>query len=148
MKEFKLTLSSLGLLVSQLTSLLRDSDKEYRITVKEWRESRSLSQNALIHVCFTDISEYLIKKGRKDCSVGWVKEMLKYKFLGFESFDFVDVVTGEVIRRDVLRQTSRLDVGDMADFITNILAWSLDIGLLIKIPVTSDYYKLIQNQSK
>lgn len=48
-----------------------------RLQVKEWREKRSLSQNALSHMWYAEISEYLIKSGRTDATPEWVKRNLK-----------------------------------------------------------------------
>ncbi len=48
MKDFKLTISSLGYFTAQLTKLVTASpNKSFRVSVKVWRESRSLSQNSL-----------------------------------------------------------------------------------------------------
>ncbi|EOH1040538.1 hypothetical protein ACY0MI_004973, partial [Enterobacter hormaechei] len=35
-----------------------------RLQVKPWREKRSLSQNALSHMWYTEISNYLIARGK------------------------------------------------------------------------------------
>lgn len=51
--------------------------KCYRLQLKPWREKRSLSQNALSHMWYTEISEYLIKSGRTDATPEWVKRNLK-----------------------------------------------------------------------
>jgi hypothetical protein len=48
-----------------------------RLQVKEWREKRSLSQNALRHMWYAEISEYLINSGRTDATPEWVKRNLK-----------------------------------------------------------------------
>lgn len=46
-----------------------------RLQVKEWREKRSLSQNALSHMWYAEISEYLINSGRTDATPEWVKRI-------------------------------------------------------------------------
>ena len=55
-----------------------------RLQVKEWREKRSLSQNALSHMWYAEISEYLINSGRTDATPEWVKRNLKKTYLGCE----------------------------------------------------------------
>lgn len=58
-----------------------------RLQVKEWREKRSLSQNALSHMWYAEISEYLINSGRTDATPEWVKRNLKKTYLGCEVGD-------------------------------------------------------------
>lgn len=58
MREFKLTLSSLGELISQLTRALADSDKPLKVTISEWREKRSLPANAQYYKWLPSIAEF------------------------------------------------------------------------------------------
>ncbi|HDK7323816.1 TPA: hypothetical protein PTW02_004365, partial [Cronobacter sakazakii] len=67
----------------QLEPLLASGDC-FRLIVKPWRESRSLSQNALAHMWFSEISAYLIKRGKSFASPEWVKDALKHSYLGYE----------------------------------------------------------------
>lgn len=120
----------------------------WRITFTPWRESRSLSQNALQHVIYSDISTYLITKGRTDCTPDWVKEALKNKFLGWEPRVYTDIVTGEKKVREVLRETSKLDKGEACHYITQIIAWAESIGLEIKIPAACEYREMLDKQSE
>ena len=46
----------------QIQPYLEDG-KCFRMVLKPWRERRSLSQNALSHMWYSEISEYLISKG-------------------------------------------------------------------------------------
>ncbi|MDK1233945.1 hypothetical protein QMW78_22580, partial [Cronobacter turicensis] len=59
----------------QLEPLLAGGDC-FRLIVKPWRESRSLSQNALAHMWFNEISAYLIKRGKSFATPEWVKDAL------------------------------------------------------------------------
>lgn len=121
-------------------------ERGWRIEWKEWRDIRSLSQNAFQHVIYDEISAYLISRGRTDCTRKWVKDMLKNKFLGWEEKEFVDIKTGERIVKEVLRSTSDLDVGDAVHYTDQIIAWANDIGCRIKIPSNSDYMKYKEAQ--
>lgn len=147
MNEFKLTLSSAVYVTSQLIDLVR-SNKTYRVVVSEWREKRSLSQNALQHVIYTEISEYLVSKGRKHCVPVWVKDALKNQFLGWESVEFTDLNTGEITKREVLRPTKDLDVGESCNYTTQILGWAQSIGCNIKIPAKCEYRDMINKQNE
>ena len=84
MKDFKLTISSLGYFVSKLTKMITSNQNiSYRINIKQWRESRSLNQNAFQHVIYDKISVYLVSKGRKDWTTEFTKKNMKNKFLGW-----------------------------------------------------------------
>ena len=109
--------------------------------------SRSISQNALSHSVYSEISRYLISKGRADCSSAWIKKMLKNKLLGWEVDSFTDIVTGEKTEREVLRHTSQLTKGEMMDYLTQIIEWAESIGCEIRIPVNSEYMKLMDSQN-
>ena len=147
MNEFKLTLASAVDVTSQLIDLAR-SNKTYRVAVSEWREKRSLSQNALQHVIYSDISEYLIGKGRKHCTPAWVKLALKNQFLGWTETEFTDLKTGGITKREVLRSTKDLDVGESCDYTTQILDWAQSIGCDIKIPAKCEYRDMLNKQNE
>ncbi len=75
----------------QIQPYLEDG-KCFRMVLKPWRERRSLSQNALSHMWYSEISEYLISKGKTFATPAWVKDALKHTYLGYETKDLVDVV--------------------------------------------------------
>ncbi|MEP8486599.1 hypothetical protein ABKV78_15510 (plasmid) [Enterobacter asburiae] len=50
--------------IGQQIQPLLDAGQCFRLQVKPWREKRSLSQNALSHMWYTEISEYLIARGK------------------------------------------------------------------------------------
>ncbi len=108
---------------------------------------RSLSQNSFQHICYQEISKYLIVKGRNEWTPEFVKKNLKNKFLGWKTETFVDVKTGE--RRDIwtLKSSSKLDKGEAMNYITQVLDWAESIGCHIKIPEDSEYMKAMQSQN-
>ncbi|CAM7025798.1 DNA-binding protein [Escherichia coli] len=55
----------------QIQPYLEDG-KCFRMVLKPWRERRSLSQNALSHMWYSEISEYLISKGKTFATPVWV----------------------------------------------------------------------------
>ncbi|ENS4790912.1 YbcN family protein [Klebsiella pneumoniae] len=117
-----------------------------RLQVKEWREKRSLSQNALSHMWYTEISEYLIARGKTFATPEWVKDAMKHTYLGYESKDRVDVVSGEVTTVQSLRHTSELETGEMYIFLCKVEAWAMNIGCHLTIPQSCEYQQLRDKQ--
>ena len=149
MKDFKLTISSLGYFIAELTKMITtEPNKAWRITVKGWRESRSLSMNALQHVVYGEISKYLISKGRVDWCENKTKREMKNSFLGWITEEYTDLKTGEVTVKEVLRSTSGLDQGDGCQYTTQVLDFAQTIGCEIKIPSKCDYRELMERQNQ
>ena len=63
----------------QIQPYLEDG-KCFRMVLKPWREKRSLSQNALSHMWYSEISEYLISRGKSFATAAWVKDALKHTY--------------------------------------------------------------------
>ncbi|EFB3761586.1 hypothetical protein FPZ27_12130 [Escherichia coli] len=57
----------------QIQPYLEDG-KCFRMVLKPWRERRSLSQNALSHMWYSEISEYLISRGKTFATPAWVTQ--------------------------------------------------------------------------
>jgi len=109
--------------------------------------NRSLSQNALSHVIYSEISKYLIGKGRADWDAAMVKRSLKNKFIGWYKESYTDISTGEITNKEVLRHTSDLDKGQMMHYLTQVIEWAESIGCHVKIPATCEYRNLIEVQN-
>ncbi|EYE03410.1 putative phage protein [Escherichia coli 1-110-08_S4_C1] len=111
-----------------------------------WREKRSLSQNALSHMWYSEISEYLISRGKTFATPAWVKDALKHTYLGYETKDLVDVVTGDITTIQSLRHTSDLDTGEMYVFLCKVEAWAMNIGCHLTIPQSCEFQLLRDKQ--
>lgn len=147
MIELRISLSNIGYLITEITKLIQQTGKDYRVTIKEWKESRSLSQNNFQHVIYQDISKYLIANGRIDCDKDWVKLMLKNKFLGWDVTNITDIVTGEVTQKETIKETKKLDTGEAYHYTTQIIEWAESIGCRIKIPAKCEYRDLMERQN-
>ena len=77
---------------------------------------RSLSQNALAHKWFGELSAWLVSKGKDFATPEWVKAAMKSTFLGYVEVVDTDVITGKKTSRQELRHTSSLDTGEMKLF--------------------------------
>ncbi|EOW6409873.1 YbcN family protein [Cronobacter sakazakii] len=137
--------SNFAAIGQQLQPLL-DKGECFRLIIKPWRESRSLSQNALAHMWFDEISAYLIKRGKSFATPEWVKDALKHSYLGYEEREMTDVITSEKTTIRSLRHTSDLDTGEMHFFLTQVEGWALNIGCRLTIPEDSEYAQLRAKQ--
>lgn len=137
--------SNFAAIGKQLEPLLASGDC-FRLIIKPWRESRSLSQNALAHMWLDEISAYLIKRGKSFATPEWVKDALKHSYLGYEEREMTDVITGEKTMIRSLRHTSDLDTGEMHFFLTQVEGWALNIGCRLTIPEDSEYAQLRAKQ--
>ena len=133
--------------VASLYDLYEEAKYPLKLTVTNYGK-RSLDQNALQHCIYQEVSAYLIRNKRKECNPAWVKKMLKNKYLGWTQEAFTDVLTGEVVQRDVLRSTSALDVGEAYQYTTQILDWADSIGCEIKIPANCQYRQIMEQQNQ
>lgn len=138
--------SNLTAIGKQILHLL-ESGECYRLTLKPWKEKRSLSQNSLAHMWFGEISEYLIKSGRSDATPEWVKRNLKRTYLGCEEVTYTDFVTGDKSTTYEPRHTSSLDTGEMHYFLAQVEQWCAQFGLVLTIPHDSEYQKLKDKQN-
>ncbi|WP_145525874.1 hypothetical protein [Yersinia rohdei] len=145
MDDFCLHTSTFKQLGATLQILIT-SGKKYRVTICEWREKRSLNQNALSHMWYGEISAYLIKSGRTDATPAWVKRNLKKTYLGCEEVEYTDFVTGEKVKMWEPRHTSKLDTGDMHFFLSQVEMWAAEFGLALTIPNGCEYSNLKQKQ--
>ncbi|MDI9276196.1 YbcN family protein [Pantoea sp. EABMAA-21] len=133
--------------IGQELQPLLESGECFRLTLKPWKEKRSLSQNSLAHMWFGEISEYLIKSGRSDATPDWVKRNLKRTYLGCEEITYTDFVTGEKVTTYEPRHTSSLDTGDMHFFLNQVEQWCAQFGLALTIPINSEYQILKEKQN-
>ena len=112
-----------------------DFTKPAKWVVSEYKEKRSLSQNSLFHVWCREIADHFSKK--VDVDQDKMKELLKYKLLGTE-----DIVVGSTVIRGQLRETSKLDTGEMLFFMDQVQAWAADHGVNVSCPADSEYMRL------
>lgn len=147
MDEYRISSGNKQLIFKKLSEAMQP-DKSYRISLKLWKEKRSLNQNSLSHMWYGEISEYLIKSGRTDASPEWVKRNLKKTYLGCEQVEYTDFVTGEKVSTWEPRHTSSLDTGEMHYFLNQVERWCAQFGLALTIPADSEYQKLKDKQNQ
>ena len=115
-----------------------------------WSEGRTLSQNALSHMWYSDIAKHFIDHGKTHFDSGDamndinMKNNLKLTYLGCEDKSYIDLKTGRVITKSELRHTSDLEKGDMTNYLMLIDAFCVQYGIYIRKPADSEYVKIMQ----
>lgn len=143
MKDFKLNLNSLGDFVAELTKLLTNNDRSYRVSVVEWREKRSLSQNSLYWKWLDEINTQnplKVNDSKIQGSELWHEVFKRY-------YCPAKLITngGKSIE---VKSTKILDVGEMTFYLNKIENWCVDRGIKLTIPESSEYYQLMESQIK
>jgi hypothetical protein len=142
-KDFKLTLNSLGDFVAELAKLLTNNDRSYRISVVEWREKRSLSQNSLYWKWLDEINTQNPLKVNGSKIQGpdlWHEVFKKY-------YCPAKLITNGSQSIEV-KSTKILDVGEMTFYLNKIENWCIDRGIKLTMPESSEYYQLMENQNQ
>mgnify|MGYP000044171735 CR=1 FL=1 len=141
MKDFKLTFSTIGCLVVEATKLLQ-SGKVYRVSIKEWRQSRSLSQNSLYWKWLAEIDKQAPLKIDGSSVKGselWHEVFKKY-YCPVKNITNMENILP-------VKSTKLLDVGEMTFYLNKIEHWAMDRGLTLTIPEDSKYANLMRSQS-
>lgn len=135
-----------------------DYEKPCKLEIKPYVNSRSLSQNALMHMWFSQIHDRFtamgimvpiiehhgdetVIVGEEPITADDVKLMMKHKFLGVK-----DVVRGKLVIKDQLVKTSDLDAGEMTHFLDQVYDWAMDKGIYLPVPEHSVYKKYRERQ--
>lgn len=118
------------------------------------KASRSLNQNALLHMWCTEAAEFFCSKGMTEFASGvlmdteGMKRNLKQTFLGDELKLDSNLQTGEIKYRYELRHTSELSKGEFQQFMEQIDAWATQHGIKLTRPEDSEYVRYRQEQGE
>jgi len=107
-------------------------DQPIEISWKIHRNPRSRSQNNLYWVWLDELARSLSTEEAK-YSKEEMHDLMRYKFLGAEQIE----VAGERITR--IRSTTKLSRADMADYMTKVEAWALNLGIYLPVPEDNEY---------
>lgn len=130
MKNFRLTANSIGLFIAELWKL--DLTKAYRVTIVQWRESRSNKQNQMYWKWLGEISKQ--QNISSDPEI-WHEIFKKYYC--------PEKVINEYVS---IKSTKKLDLGEMHFYLNKIERYCMDRGYLITIPESSEYQQLLDKQ--
>jgi hypothetical protein len=144
MNDLKLTVSSLGYTITQLSNLIMSNQgKTYRVSIKEWREKRSLSQNSMYWAWLSEIQKQnplQVDSGAIEGNELWHEVFKKY-FCPVKSIRNENAVLQT-------QSTKLLDVGEMTHYLNRIEQWCIDRGIKLTIPADSEYSKLMESQTQ
>lgn len=131
--------SNFSAIGQQLQPLL-ESGECYRLTIKPWRDKRGLSQNSLMWLWNSDISNQVNAISSEKLSDEEIHEFLKGMFCPEKEIE----IFGE---SKMVRSTKLLDTEEMTFYLRRIEVWCLTKGLKIRIPPNSEYHtKRLKNE--
>ena len=133
MKDFKLTVSSIGMLIAAIWKLDL-VNKAYRVTIIGWRERRSNDQNSLYWKWLTEI-----------CTQWDVTDDPEIMHEIFKKFYCPEKVINEHIS---VKSTKKLDVGEMHFYLNRIECFCMNRGYFITIPDQCEYRELQNKQNE
>ena len=141
MKGFKLNTASLAALAAEVGRLVF-TGKSYRVTIVEWREKRSLSQNSMMWMWLAEIDKQnpLTVVNSENSGAELWHEVFK-KFWCPESI----ITDGKT--EMVIVSTKLLDVAQMHHYLAQIEVWAMNRGFKLTIPINSEYQQLIDRQN-
>lgn len=120
-----------------------DFSKPLTVKLEEYKNPRSLSQNAMSHIWYREIAKAMEKKGHKvnyeNPAEAW-KLWLKKRFLGVSTVN-IGKHTLEEIKR-----TSDLNSGEMAHYLDQVYHWAIDLGIILTIPKECEYAEIKTKQ--
>jgi hypothetical protein len=103
--------------VAQWLLALSKDALPYEIVAKPYRRNRRIEQNDFYWTLLTHISQ----------ETGYTKDdlhdMMRYKFLGMQQKEVAGV------NIEYLPSTTKLKVGEMADYLTQIEQWASQLGI-------------------
>ena len=141
MIELRISLSNIGHLITEITKLIQSTGKDYRVTIKEYKESRSLSQNALMWKWLSEIDKQapLMCESKISGPEMW-HEVFKHYYCPMK------VVANKKAALNI-KSTKMLDLGEMTFYLNKIEQWCIDRGIKLTIPSDSEYAKLREYQN-
>jgi len=129
--------------VDESVNRISRGGKAVAVQVVEYKSPRSLSANNLYWMWLTEISNYLIKKGR-DADKDDMHDLMRHKFLGYTEPRSV----GKTIVERTLKSTSKLKKNEFCYYMEQVEAWAIEIGCNVSYPSDSEFMKYKETQIK
>ncbi|MBC4013652.1 recombination protein NinB [Morganella morganii] len=110
------------------------TNKPHRVTIKPWKSTRSLSQNALMWMWNDDIAAAINEISTERLSKDEMHEYLKELFCPIKTISVMGVVQR-------VKSTKLLNTEEMNFYLRRIEVWCIDRGIKTRIPENSEYHK-------
>ncbi|MFS7244448.1 hypothetical protein AB6880_01890 [Rahnella inusitata] len=127
---------------AQLWPVLKElvaSGKRYRVSIKEWHDKRSVSQNALLWKWNGEIAGQLVKAEKGTFTGEQLHEYLKEIYCPAKAI----TVMGET---RYVKSTKLLDTGEMTIYLDQLNTWARQRGIRLTIPARCEYQQLRTQQ--
>lgn len=127
---------------SQLWPVLKElvaSGKRYRVSIKEWHDKRSVSQNALLWKWNGEIAGQLVKAEKGTFTGEQLHEYLKEIYCPAKAI----TVMGET---RYVKSTKLLETGEMTLYLDQLNTWARQRGIRLTIPARCEYQQLRTQQ--
>jgi hypothetical protein len=115
-------------------SAMWDFSVPAQISVRPYQDKRTRAQNRLYWKWLGIIAEEL-RTVKQTATKDDFHDMLRHKYLGTEEVS----IAGTVVTR--LPSTTRLQRGEMAQYMHRVEQWAADMGVLLPIPSDNEYLK-------
>ena len=136
-KDFCLCRDTLSQFIDIVSKIVSEGGK-YRVTIKKWREKRSVDQNSLYWKWLTEISKCVPVADTYYNTETWHEYFKKY----FCPVKIIPLPVGQTSTRS----TKLLDVGEMHFYLNKIEQWAIDKMLVLPMPDDNEYSKLKKEQ--
>jgi hypothetical protein len=110
--------------LSALAHFLLRPEDDYEIVIREHRKARSIAQNRYYWALLNELARHEVQ-GQRFISEAW-HEYFKGLFIGKEE---IKLPSGDTFNRPI--STTTLDVGQFAEYVTQIEAWAAGHGILL-----------------
>jgi hypothetical protein len=117
-------------------------EKPMQVTISEYRMTRSIAQNRLMHQWFNLIAEHWHSSTGESFTPMAFKELLKRKFLGF---DLVDLPDSQKLAQT--KRTRDCNTKELTEFLEKVEAWAAT-EINCQLPHPDDYYYLAMGYKK
>jgi len=119
---------------------LAKTNKRYRVSIREWRDKRSIPQNDTYWGWLTEIAEQQEVGGSYYDNETWHEYFKKH----WCPIKIIPLPVGQ----SSIKSTKLLDIGEMHFYMSRIERWAMDKLIALTIPEKSEYRKLQDKQNE
>jgi hypothetical protein len=137
-KDFCLCKDTLSQFIDIVSKIALEGGR-YRVTIKKWREKRSIDQNNLMWMWLAEIGKCVPVGETYFSDKIWHEYFKKY----YCPVKIIALPVGQTSKKS----TTLLDVGEMHFYLNKIEQWAIDKMLVLPMPDDNEYSKLKDQQN-